>query len=179
MISRITSRMRRFLRDEAGNSNTVAFAIWTPVLLITLATALEVGLYTARSTMLERGIDITTRDIRLNTGTTPQHDEIKRMICDEASIIPNCESALRLEMISRDLRNWQSIPATADCVDRALEAAPVRAFTSGQENELMVLRACAKVEPIFPMTWLSNALHQDTAGDYGIIAMSTFVQEPR
>ena len=179
MISHITSAWRRFARDESGNTNTVAFAIWTPVLLITLATALEVGVYTARATMLERGMDITVRDIRLNTGTNPQHNEIKEMICEQAAIIPNCNNTLRLEMMIREMRDFAAIPNNADCTDRALPASPVREFSAGHENELMVLRACAKIEPIFPMTWLASALSTDAAGDYAVVALSAFVQEPR
>ena len=183
MISRITSRMidhaRRFLRDPSGSAETVSFAVWTPVLLLTLATSLEIGVYTARATMLERGLDLAVRDVRLGTGSAPQHDQIKTMICENAALIPNCQENLRLEMMARDVRNWRSIPETADCTDRALDAAPVREFTAGLENELMVLRACAKVSPILPMTWFSGALSRDSAGDYAIITMSTFVQEPR
>lgn len=179
MMSRLTSRLRKFLRDPSGSAETVSFAVWTPVLLLTLATALEIGVYTARATMLERGLDVAVRDVRLSTGSAPQHDQIKSMICENAALIPNCQDTLRLEMMARDVRDWQPIPQTADCTDRALDAAPVREFTAGLENELMVLRACAKVAPILPMTWLSGALNRDTAGDYAIITMSTFVQEPR
>ena len=124
-------------------------------------------------------MDITVREIRLNTGSAPQHDEIKDMICEEAAIIPACDTTLRLEMIQRDMRNWADLPANPDCLDRALPVTPVRSFTAGQENELVVLRACAKVEPIFPMTWLTGALDTDTSGDFAVVAHSAFVQEPR
>lgn len=179
MISRMTSQWRRFVRDEAGSVNTISFAIWTPILLLTLATALEVGIYTARATILERGMDLATRDVRINTGSTPSHADLKQTICDNASIIPDCTNNLRLEMMSRDLRAWTAIPSTPDCTDRALDVAPLREFEPGTENELMFLRACAKVEPIFPTTWLTSALYTDTAGDFAIVAVSAFVQEPR
>ena len=179
MITRITSLWRRFRSDESGNVNTVAFAIWTPVLLMTLGTAIEVGLYTARATLLERGMDIVTRDIRLETGFTPQHNEIKNAICEQAAIIPDCTANLRLEMIPNDLRAWDPINAVADCTDRSQPVQPVRNFVSGQSNELMVLRACAKIEPLFPLTFLSGAIETDDAGDYAVVAISAFVQEPR
>ncbi|MGX9354622.1 TadE/TadG family type IV pilus assembly protein [Roseobacteraceae bacterium S113] len=179
----MTSQWRRFAKgfasDEAGNSNTVAFAIWTPLLLMTLATALEVGLYTARATLLERGMDIVARDIRLDTGVPPQHSEIKTRICEEAAIIPNCADNLRLEMIPQDMRAWTNIPSRADCTDRAEDVNPLRSFSPGQDNETMILRACAKIEPMLPMTFLAGAIELDAAGDYAVVAISAFVQEPR
>jgi hypothetical protein len=172
-------RLRRFLKEEDGGTNTIEFAIWTPILLLTLATAVEAGLYTARATMLERGMDMAARSIRLETDTAPQHSEIKAEICQLAAIVPNCEATLRLEMIPRDLRNWQAVPGQADCIDRSEPITPVRAFESGSENELMVLRACSKIEPLFPWSWLSTAIQRDQAGDMALIATSIFVQEPR
>lgn len=183
MITRMTSTLRRFAscfaRDEAGNANTMAFAIWTPAFLLLLGTAIEVGVYTARATLLERGMDMVSRDIRLDTGIPPQHDQIKNRICELAAIIPNCEQTLRLEMIPQDMRNWTAVNPVADCIDRAETVQPMRSFTPGTENQTMILRACAKLEPLLPMTWLSTALARDSKGDFGVVAISAFVQEPR
>ncbi|WP_425038359.1 TadE/TadG family type IV pilus assembly protein [Primorskyibacter sp. S187A] len=179
MTSKLCRFAKAFRSDESGNANTVSFAIWTPALLLTLATAMEVGVYTARATLLERGMDMVARDIRLDTGIPPQHNEIKAAICEKASIIPDCAANLRLEMIPQDMRNWQSISAVADCTDRSKEVAPLRSFTPGQDNEMMILRACAKIQPILPMTWLAGAIETDAAGDYAVVAISAFVQEPR
>jgi hypothetical protein len=183
MIPRLASPLarfaRRFARDEAGNTNTIAFAIWTPILLLTLGTAMEVGVYTARATLLERGMDMAARDIRLDTGLPMQHDDIKAAICEEARIIPHCTDALRLEMIPQDMHNWTNPPSAADCTDRARPVSPLRSFVPGQSNEMMILRACTKVTPILPMTWLSGALQTDAAGDFAIVTTSAFVQEPR
>lgn len=179
MIRRLTHILARFRRDEAGSVETISFAIWLPLIIVVFLTAIEVGAYTARATMLERALDMVARDIRLGTGTAPQHEEIKTEICQRARIVPNCSTNLRLEMIQRDPRNWQGLPQTADCTDASLPVAPVRAFETGQSNELMVLRACAKVTPIFPTTFLSEAIHVDGAGDYALVAATSFVQEPR
>lgn len=179
MSYRILKAIAAFRRDESGSSQTIAFAIWLPMIIVTLLTALEVGAYTARATMLERALDLVVRDIRLGTGSAPQHDAIKTAICDRAAILPNCESNLRLEMLQRDPRSWTGLPATADCTDASLPVAPVRGFENGQNNELMVLRACAKVSPIFPITWMAEAVQTDGAGDFALMAATSFVQEPR
>ncbi|WP_323763271.1 pilus assembly protein [Marinovum sp.] len=179
MTHRLTLHLRRFAREEAGSVETVAFALWMPMIVILLLTMLEVGAYTARSVMLERAVDQTVRTIRLETGAAPQHDAIKEMICERAVILPNCNANLRLEMVQRDPRSWLDLPGAPDCTDNALEVAPVRQFTNGLTNQLMVLRACAKITPIFPTTFLAGAIDRDTAGDYALVASTSFVQEPR
>ncbi len=179
MIERLKQTLRRFARDDAGSVETVAFAIWMPMIVVILLTMLEVGAYTVRATMLERAIDQTVRSIRLGTGSAPQHDEIKQMICERAVILPSCDTNLKLEMVQRDPRSWLPLPEEADCTDAALEVAPVREFTNGLTNELMVLRVCAKVTPLFPLSFLAPAIETDTAGDFALIAATSFVQEPR
>lgn len=176
LLSRITPK--RFLRDEDGTA-TVEFAITFPAMLFFMLSGIELGFVTLHHASLERAVDITVRDIRLDTGAAPQHDEIKDLICARAGFIENCQSNLRLEMVQVDPFNWSSIAADADCTDRSEEVAPVRNFVNGQSNELMVLRACAKIDPIFPTTGLGQNMVKDAAGQYALISTSAFVQEPR
>lgn len=179
MSKRMTHMLRRFCRNEAGSVETISFVIWMPVILMVLMLATEIAAYSARATMLERSLDKVVRDIRLGTGIAPQHDEIKDMICDRAAILPNCKANLRLEMVQRDPRNWRALPGSVDCLDASLPVTPVRSFVNGANNELMVLRACAKVSPIFPITWWIEAMQKDGAGDIALVTSTAFVQEPR
>ena len=172
------SLLRRFRREERG-SMTVEFALWFPFFLVFMYTSFELGTLTMRHAMLERGLDIAVRDIRLGTGTAPQHDQIKTTICDNAIVIPGCESNLRLEMLRTDMTNWQSLPADPDCTDRSEEVRPVRQFQPGTSNQLMLLRACLKVRPFSPASKLVNYLETDGAGDVSLVVTSAFVQEPR
>jgi hypothetical protein len=128
--------------------------------------------------MLDRGLDIAVRDIRLGTGNVPQHDDIKESICTNAIVIPACQQNLRLEMVRTDMRNWASLPPDPDCTDRAEEAKPVRAFVPGTSNEMMLLRACLKVQPLSPTSQLVQYMQRDSAGDISIVVTSAFVQEP-
>ncbi|MGR3504024.1 TadE/TadG family type IV pilus assembly protein [Pseudaestuariivita sp.] len=168
---------RLWQREDA--SITVEFALWFPVFMALLLASVELGVITVRNTLLERSLDLVVRDIRLGTGTAPQHDEIKTQICDNMALAPNCAENLRLEMVRRDLRGWIAVSANADCTDQSEEVSPVRSFTHGFENQLMVLRACLKFEPIFPTTAFGAALAKDANGDVGLIATSAFVQEPQ
>lgn len=169
--------LRRFRREEQG-AMTVEFALWFPFFLVFLYSSFELGLMTMRQAMLERGLDIAVRDIRLGTGTAPQHDEIKTAICDNAIVLPGCENNLRLEMIRTDMRDWQSLPNDVDCTDKSEEVKPVRQFVPGTSNQLMLLRACLKVSPLSPTSKLVENMKTDGAGDVAIVLTSAFVQEP-
>lgn len=170
-------RIARFLRDESGNAS-VEFIIVFPVYLSLLIMSIELGLITLRHTLLERGLDIAVREIRLGTGTAPQHDDIKELICENAIMVLDCEKNLQLEMRSADLRAYSSLDTTADCTDSSEPTKPVREFTPGAQNELMLLRACLRYDPLFPDDYLGSALNKDASGQSAVIAMSAFVQEP-
>ncbi|WP_306005293.1 TadE/TadG family type IV pilus assembly protein [Aquicoccus porphyridii] len=174
---RVTQRARRWLRREDGSA-TIEFAILFPVFIMIFLSSVELGMITLRHAMLERGMDMAVRNIRLGTGTAPQHDEIKAEICEFAGVIPGCATTLRLEMVPVNLRTAVSVPTDVDCVDTSEEVQPVRAFVNGQENELMILRACVKFDPIFPTTGLGRQLRTDSAGQAALVVSSAFVQEP-
>lgn len=177
MIRRTLERLTRFARHEDGNP-TVEFVIWFPFLFLFMYASFELSLLTMRHAMLERGLDIAVREIRLGTGTAPQHDDIKDAVCSNAIVVPDCDANLRLEMRPTDMRDWAGLPTEADCTDRSEEARPLRDFRPGVSNELMLLRACLKVSPLSPTSWFIDYLETDGAGDVSIVATSAFVQEP-
>ena len=76
MIGRMTSRLRRFFHKEDGNAS-VEFVLVFPAFLSLLLMSIELGFVTMRHPLLERGLDIAVRELRLGTGTVPQHDQIK------------------------------------------------------------------------------------------------------
>lgn len=178
MTQKLLSRLRRHAAQEQG-SMTVEFVIWFPLFIVILLASVELGVVTVRHTMLERSLDMTVRDIRLGTGSAPQHNEIKDQICENIALVPDCENNLRLEMIQNDLRAWNDPAQTADCTDQSVPVNPVRQFQNGLDNELMILRACLKFDPLFPTTALGDAMAKDANGDAALIATTAFVQEPR
>lgn len=177
MKNLIPQPIRRFLNNEDG-STTVEFAIIAPMLMIVLFSTVELGMITVKQSMLERAMDITTRDIRLGTSAAPQHDEIRDLICERTVFVDDCTNKLRLEMVQFDPFLWTGIEATPDCVDVVEEVHPVRSFVNGQSNELMYLRACMKIDPIFPHFGLGGSLTKDSSGRFSLVAASAFVQEP-
>lgn len=177
VFSKLARTFRRFLRKDDGGPTVEFVILVTPVLMIFLSGA-EAGLLNLRSVMLERGTDIAMRSVRLNPGRPPSHDQIKQLICDQSFLLPNCMQTLRVEMRSVSRANWTTIAPEADCNDRSDDIRPVTRFLPGQPNDLMLVRACAKVSPIFPTTGLGLMLPKDGAGDYAAISTSAFVNEP-
>lgn len=177
MIRSVTPAVAHFLRDESGTA-TVEFVLVMPLYVAMLMMSIELGFVTLRATLLERGLDMAVRDIRLGTGTAPQHDAIKAIVCKNALMIRDCNQNLRLEMRPVDIRAYASLGTAADCTDTAVPAKPVREFTAGQQNQLMMLRACLKYDPLFPSAVLGSALTKDANGQVAITSMTAFVQEP-
>lgn len=177
MIGPFGYELRRFLRDEGGNAS-VEFVLVFPAYLALMLMSIELGFVTLRHTLLERGLDIAVREVRLGTGTAPQHDDIKDLICENALMIRDCDTTLRLEMRSADIRAFNSLDTTVDCTDSSEPSKPVRDFTPGQQNQLMLLRACLRFDPLFPDEALGSALVKDANGQSSIVSMTAFVQEP-
>ncbi|MBB96848.1 MAG: pilus assembly protein TadE [Rhodobacteraceae bacterium] len=178
MTRRTLTFLRRFRRSERGAA-TIEFVITFPALLMMLASAVDLGFISLRHSMLESAMDQVVRDIRLGTGSAPQHDDIKLQICERAGFIDDCNNSLRLEMIQVDPQNWQSPDPDADCTDKSQEVSPVRNFVNGLDNELMIMRACVKVDPVFANFGLGANMVKDGAGQYSLVSSTAFVQEPR
>lgn len=177
MIQRIFTKLRNFRLKEDGNA-AVEFVVMAPILLILMLAGVEMGVMTIRHGMLERAMDDTVRWVRLNTGAAPSHADLKAMICS-ADVVPDCDNNLHLEMLVRDLRDWETLPEQYACTDQSQTILPMSEFSLGMDNELVVLRACAKFEPLFPSALFGSVLTKDDAGDARITAMTAFVQEPR
>ncbi|WP_425099743.1 TadE/TadG family type IV pilus assembly protein [Tropicibacter sp. S64] len=177
MITRVKNALARFRKDETG-SMVVPFALWTPVFLGLILSAIELGTVTIRQTALERALDDTVRDLRLDAGVVGTHDELKAKICQTAAVLPACTEMLRLELVRLDMRNWQAPQAKADCVDTSEQINPVRGFYKGGEQEMMMIRACYKYQPITPAGTLSSSLATDAAGYTAIVSTTAFVNEP-
>ncbi|MCX7560847.1 pilus assembly protein [Sulfitobacter sp. F26204] len=170
--------LRRFRRDEDGSALLIEFAIFVPLLFGAFLMSVEMGIYSMRQMYLDRGLDIAVRFIRLNTNTKYTHDDIKQMICDNSGWLENCDETLRLEMTAINPRQFAQFDQDADCVDTSQPVQPVRGFTLGRQNELMMLRACVRFKPVYPTSGLGHAFEKDGTGRARMISTAAFVQEP-
>jgi hypothetical protein len=178
MMHKVFKHFGRFRRDDSG-SMTIEFLFFFVFFVILLVTGVEIAYLNLRHAMLERGVDMVTREIRLATGDIPTYDQVRNRICEEATIVGACTGNLRLEMVQVNPRAFQTVAPDADCQNEKQEPRPVRNFVAGEDNELMLIRACLKYKPILPTTGLGKALHKDAEGYAQMVVTSAFVQEPR
>jgi hypothetical protein len=178
MKTRLINLLSRFGRDERGSS-TIEFTMYFTTLFVILSASVELGNINLRHAMLERAVEVAVRDIRLNTGNVPTFDEVRTKICEEASVLDECASNLMLEMKQVQPTNFQPLPTVPDCINAAQEPRPVRQFDAGQDNDLMLIRACLKYNPVFPSAALAGVINMDEDGYAKLIVQSAFVQEPR
>lgn len=174
--------LSRFRRDEGGFA-TIEFLIIFPVFITLLLSGYESGILMIRQTMLERGVDLTVRDLRL--GRMPRRfdgivddEEVRKAICNYAAILPDCLNAMNLELREISTSTFSMPPTSTTCVDRSSDIRPVVVFAAGAPNAIMVINACFVVSPLFPGAGLGAQLSVDSTGGYRLMSASAFVIEP-
>ncbi|RLK11101.1 TadE/TadG family type IV pilus assembly protein [Ruegeria conchae] len=183
MIMSLRIRAQRFWRKEDGASSSIEFMFWFPLFLYVAYSGMDLGLISFRHADLERSLDMTIREVRLNRlppgEDTWDHALLKKMVCENA-IISDCSENLALEMKSIDPRVGNQLDPTPYCVDTP---ATIRkpedvAFELGTSNEMMIIRACLEVSPVFGLSMMNDLVRQDNDGQWEIHASSVFVHEP-
>ena len=184
VISFLRHRLARFAACESGTI-TVQFVIVFPMFVMFFLMTVEAGIISIRNVMLERGVDIAVRDVRIGRLPNPDKDELIARICEAASIIPDCLNQMQLEMIIRDPRNWVAVDPEVKCIDRSVTVQPDFPYANGANNDLVILRACARFDPFLaagPMAILGNAIRDNSStqarGSYALVATSAFAVEP-
>ena len=168
----------RFTRREDG-AVTVDFVIVVPAFLMILVAGIESGVTLTRQVILDRALDIAVRDLRLGRIEDPSHAKLRTSICENVVIIANCETVLLLELVEVPTRPWDLPAPGTQCIDRDAEIEPEVTFETGGSNDMMLIRACVIIDPLFPTTPFGLGLPLDATGGYQLFAMAAFVNEPR
>lgn len=164
------------MRDEAGAA-TIEFVVIFPAIMFFVLAYVEIAVFEVRAVMLKRGVDIAIREVRLGLMNDPSHDKLKDRICEHGFLLTNCADWLLVEL--QPIRRNQPFPShPASCVDRASEMAPVVAFDPGKRGEIMLVRACMVMDPLFPGTGIGAGLEKDASGGYRLFTQTAFLNEP-
>ena len=180
--------LQRFWKDDNGTSS-IEIVLVFPVFFGFFLMTYESGILSSRQVMLEHGVDVATREIRIGVIATDDADDLRDIlrarICEAASILPDCATQLEIELIQRDPRNWTALDPDIECVDRSdLSAAYTGNVDTGGNNQLMFLRACIRIDPFLPSSALGKAFIAANEGNaaagesYALVATSAFVVEP-
>ena len=170
--------LRRKAREDDGSA-TIPFVIFLPFFMTLVMSSLEIGMVMMRQVMLERALDLSVRDLRLDLWDGTQ-EEFKTLICSRASVIPDCGNVLLVELRPVSTVTWEPLASGPTCVNRAVPMDPkdYPKFEKGKGDEIMLIRACAKFDPVFPTTGLGLHLPKDNTGAYALISSTAFVNEP-
>jgi len=187
----VRGRFRSYLSDGQGNATLEFTALVVPLIFI-IFTIAELGVFMTRTVMISRGTDIAMRDVRL--GLAPSTGDIaadgramKERICQGAFLISDCVDSIQIEM--RPLDEVTTFFGTGgidpgaglgvDCVDRLEETNPVVTYNPGQRGEIMFVRVCLVVNPLFPgVGYAARMLPTQNGEAYAIIAETAFMNEP-
>ncbi|MFZ1469201.1 MAG: TadE family protein [Paracoccaceae bacterium] len=172
------SRLFRTLQREDGTAS-IEFVIFVPIILTIFMASVEAGFYMAKNVLLERGLDIVMRDLRLGKLGSVSHDTLRDLICKASPIINDCKNVLKVEMQPVSTASFLIPTAPATCVDRGNATQPMTTFIAGGSHELMIVRVCVIQDPMFPTTGIGLKLKADAHGGYQMIVASVFANEPR
>lgn len=175
---------RRFLKDETGTA-TIEFLFVFPIIFTIFTASFESSMYMARYAMLDRGVDIVVRQIRLGAFANMTHQLLKQKICESGLMIDSkttCMNRLRIWMQPVNTADFNMAAPPKTCVEKASEVnttePPANEFAYGTDNDIMLLRICFKEWPMFPTTAVSVKMPPEPDGSVAMIVTSVFVNEP-
>lgn len=172
------SIISRFFRCEEANA-TVEFVIVFPVIILIFVAAFETAMLLTRQVMLERSLDSAVRHMRLTSGLSVTHDAIRENICDNTAILIDCENSLALDLRVIDQDSYDLPDYHTTCLNEDGTLHPLTSFNPGGDDQLMLVRACALVGRILPLSGLGLDLTRDDLGNIHLTAATIFVNEPQ
>ena len=174
---RLRGILRRFRRSEEGTS-TIEFIFLFPAIFLMFGMTIEAGMYSMQQVMLERGLDMTVREVRLGILAKPTHDALVKSTCRHAVILPDCARQLRLEMIKQSPTAFRTLSRNVPCIDTVKNPEDLT-VEAGDNNDLMILRVCVRIAPLMPFSGFGLALTDNgKTSTYALAATSSFVLEP-
>ncbi len=170
--------IRAFARDDRATA-TIEFVIMFPVVITLFIAVFETGMIMTRQVLMERSLDEAVRILRLAQGLTLNAADIEEAICANTSSIPNCEQVLVVDLRRIDRTTYDIPTPDVICVNRNdIDIRPGNLFQQGQDNELILIRTCAIIDPLLPFSGYGLNLVRDDTGGMHITAASVFVNEP-
>lgn len=176
-MKRLRSLWRR-IRGEKGNA-TIEFVILFPAFMTLFLTSFEIGIYTMRSVLLERALDVNIRLLRLGTLSPATTDELKRRMCSEMIFFPTCTTDLAVDVRAIPTTTWDLPTGAIPCRNRVDGVDPGNLlFAPGGDAVPTLVRACLVMDPFFAPTPLVIDMPLDPSGGSVMAAWSTYVAEP-
>ncbi|RWR35236.1 hypothetical protein D2T29_01855 [Sinirhodobacter populi] len=167
----------RFRDDGAVTLPTI---FWIPVFFMILLASVELMVLNMRQVLLDRAVDVATRDLRLGNAEVPTHEALRNRICSVIAFVSGCRDNLSVEVFPVDTSTWSlDNPDAPRCADFIADEAHEPVFDTSTGNRVMALRACLRLKPMTGVDPLAMALRLDQAGRFTLSTVTVFVNEPR
>jgi Flp pilus assembly protein TadG len=177
-MTRFFLHLQRFCLRDAGTA-TVEFVIAVPLVLFLLFSSIDFGVVMLRQVFLDRAVDIAVREVRLGNVPSNGVDTLRNLICQRTVLINNCSASLTIELRPIDTTTWAGLDAPAECINRSANITPVVTFNPSAGNQdLMLVRVCASVDPFLTVTGIVLGMGNETGGDLRLLSISAFSNEP-
>ena len=175
--ARLGAWARAWLGCESGAA-TIPAVIFLPTFIMFMISAVDLSLLMLRQIVLDRAIDVATRDIRLGAADISSHAALKASICDGLGLFDDCANNVTVELFEIDDSSWTSDAGTVTCTDKDLPD-PEVTLQTGAVNQMVLMRVCMKVSPMVAADPLALALVTSADGKYALISSTVFVNEPQ
>ncbi len=180
-MNRLARHLRKMIGNEGGTA-ALEFVMMFPVVFALFLMSFEQGYMALRVTMLDRALDQTVRDLRLGNLPSPTADQLRKSLCGRTDMFKDCANSLTIEL-TRVNATFGNLPAARSrCTRRdatIVAGTEAERVDTGQENELMVVRACVVVDAMFPTAFFGmKSVPTSKDGTYALVATSAFVNEP-
>lgn len=149
------------MRDRSGVT-AVEFALVAAPFFFLVANICEQGLIMLMDYSLQRGTEAASRQIRINTPIT--QEEFRNSLCEAASLVPNCETSLTLQVQSAE--SFGLISEVSGEV-----------FDPGVINSAVRVRATYRWRLVF-LPFLGYLSNSADGRFYRIIGVTVFRNEP-
>jgi Flp pilus assembly protein TadG len=176
-MMRFLNLSRAFARREDGNS-TIEFVTAVPTLMFIFMMAFESGWFMVKSTMLERSVNMTIRQLSQGHIPNPTVAELKTRICDQAVIFDNCDTSIMVELQPISQTAWNMPAQAVTCINRDEAIQPATPWDPGANHDIMLVRVCVMTYALFPSTGLGAYMVRNEDGEIGLTAVQAFVNEP-
>jgi hypothetical protein len=176
----MTTILRRWFKKASREDGTasVEFVIVLPIIMTIFMASFEAGFFMIRSVLLEQAVDITMREVRLGHFEDVDAALLKDEICGRILMFSNCQASMSIEMVRVSTSTWSLPGNVMTCVSRSENTEPAVQMQIGQQNEMILVRACIIQDAIFPSTGIALQLPLDSQGGYALYAKSAYVVEP-
>ena len=170
--------IQRYLRDESATA-TQEFVILFPAVILLFISTFETGMILTRQVLMERSLDEAVRVLRLARTLEVDADDIEDEICANTNAIQDCDNVLVVDLEVIHPPDYQLPDDDVLCVDRNdLTVRPANQWEQGVDNDFVIVRVCAVVDRVLPISGFGLNLTRDDTGGLHMVATSIFVNEP-